>query len=189
MIDAVDNALDAFIRRHFHWTHQSISPCEDRAKAAAAYRQIASETDLAMILAPTVEITDSALAGLAGEMFATTTATAALFPSPLASAAHEPTSAPDPGVPEGSAEGRQTPLEPRRRKAEAAVKAGKSRAEATRTKSCMVTELREANIDSLLCGFRCGSSVRCRGGGFLASGWRVGARFLVSGWNLLVSGY
>ena len=92
-----------------------------------------------MILAPTVEIPDSALADLAGEMFATTTATAVLFPSPLVSAAYEPTSAPDPGVPKRN-RGRTldspgTKATKARRKAEAAVKAGKAWAEATRTKA------------------------------------------------------
>ena len=98
VIDSVNNALGAFVRRHFPWTHQSILPREACAKAAATYRQIASESDLARILAPTVEIPDSALADLAGEMLATIAGTAALLPSPLAST-REHTSAPDPGVP------------------------------------------------------------------------------------------
>ena len=96
VIDAVDKALDAFVRCHFPWTHQSILPREACAKAAAAYHQITSESDLARALAPKVETPDSALADLAGEMLATITATAALFPSPLASAAHDNSPPPAP---------------------------------------------------------------------------------------------
>ena len=87
VVDAVDNALDAFVRHHFPRTHNSILPHKVREKVAATYGQISTESDLARILASRIRILEAAFKHLAGEMLATITATAASFQG------HTPTTA------------------------------------------------------------------------------------------------
>ena len=80
VVEAVDNALDAFIRHHFPRTYDSILPRAVREKVAAACYQISTERDLARTLLPRIEMSKAAFAHLASEMLLTVTTTAAAPP-------------------------------------------------------------------------------------------------------------